>query len=183
MEQQYNFINKVYYSKKNRGKRRILLKAAFILCVLVILTGLITGESLSEAVASVGILLVIAASGLASEKKMIDGYKSIPVQLSLNDTEIQIHNMELDKEDGLGKREEIYKFQWKDIQEIDYSKELDSIQILGIGKMNLIRKNKSREKEYDVDKAYLYFSGIDSKEILEQIEKYYSKKIELVEIQ
>lgn len=180
MEQQYNFINKVYYSKKNRGKMRVLRKAAMILCLLVILTSLVEGYSLSEAIAPVGVLLIIAAGGLASEKKVIEGYKSVPVRLLLDDTGIQIHNLELDKEDGLGKREEIYKFQWKDIEEIAYSGELDSIQISGVGKMNLIRKNKSREKEYDVDKAYLYFSGIESKKILDQIESYYSKKIEIV---
>lgn len=165
-----NLINKVYVSRKQKSKRRTIFKISTSICLLFILISLIVGNGINASLAPVSLLLAVSLGGLATNKES-GIYKTCPCKIVFND-KIYISNQDLDREDSLGVRNEHISFEYKDIDEIQYSAELNSVRICGKGSKTIEWiSRQNREPKITLAKvAYIYLNDFNKSEIIEAFE-------------
>ena len=162
-----NLINKVYVSRKQKSKRRTLFKISTSICLLFILISLIVGKGINASLAPISLLLAVSLGGLATNKES-GIYKTCPCKILFND-KIYISNQDLDREDSLGVRNECISFEYKDVDEIEYSAELNSIRVCGKGSKTIewISRGNREPKTMPVKVAYIYLNDFNKAEIVE----------------
>lgn len=165
-----NLINKVYVSRKQKSKRRTIFKISTSICLFFILISLVVGKGINASLAPVSLLLAVSLGGLATNKESCI-YKTCPCKILFND-KLYISNQDLDREDSLGVRNEHISFEYKDVDEIQYSAELNSIRICGKGTKTIewISRKNQEPKIMLAKVAYIYLNDFNKSEIIEAFE-------------
>lgn len=169
---EYEILNKVFISGKQKSKRRTLFKIIISISFVFILISLIVGKEMIAAIAPVSLPLAVSFSGLAGYK--VQGvYKNCPCNIILGQ-ELIIENKELDREDSLGMRNEKFVINNNDIEEVQYSTELNSLKIVGNGKKEItwITRAARQPKHKSTRVAYIYLDNYNKKELLEVFKNY-----------
>lgn len=97
-----------------------LMKAALVLCVVVILLGLMTGHSLLAAISPVSVALAYLLLRVGSKKEQVV-HVPVECQIQLDEQLLQITYPHLDRRDGKGTRQEQWRFRPAQLKKVHCS--------------------------------------------------------------
>lgn len=176
------FINKVYISKKNRTPKQKLSLAGSVICIFILIVSFIQAGDNKINIIIVGMLAFLLSNSMSGTQN--GKYISVVSRLDLMNNTLRLMYFSIDREDGIGKRNEVITFNKEDISNIYYSYELNGIKIAGNGKREVEwtkTNGKDKKRRTDViNEVYIYFENLKKNDILQKIENELEKKIEYV---
>lgn len=176
------FINKVYIRKKSRTRKQIFSLVGSILCILILVSSFMLAGDIKINIAIAGMLAFLLSNSISGTGK--GKYISVVSRLDLVNDVLRLVYFSIDREDGIGKRNEVIEFSKENISNIYYSYELDGIKIVGNGKREVEwTKTNGKDKKRRIDvinEVYIYFENLEKNDILQKIENELEKKIEYV---
>ena len=167
------FYDKVFVNGRvQRPIIRVLMMFGIGGCIILFLLQII-GEGFSFGVLFKSMIPLVLFTGILSNTKSSDGYKSVATVLEYNKDGLTVIHEFIDRDDKMGKRREEVYIGFNDISKIEYSKPLKCFNIQGrpVETVKYLDKAKKRDfiKDYknkgEEKRTFIYVSDEDKRKI------------------
>lgn len=182
----YNIVNKVYMQgKKKNVIFRILLSVMSIILILLGIVQIIVGQ-ISITLVFQSILLPLVLASYARQRFIGGTYKSMALELTLEQHKLTLLYSSIDRDDGGGIRKETIVINSEDIEDIKYSEDIKSVKIVAKSQLTVEYRDHTKDnfyldyrKENKTDEYIIYLPFEQKEKILKDIQTYLEGKIVL----
>ena len=176
------FINKVYIRKKSRTAKQILSMIGSIICFLILVITVALGGDRTIDFSILAMFIFLLGNAMTGTNK--GKYISVVSELEMTDEKMLLTYVSIDREDGIGKRNEVMEFRTEEISNIYYSDELNSIKIEGNGirEIQCLEKkgNKKKKRSDYISEVYIYLDEVDKGTLIGRLKEITGKEIQYV---
>lgn len=176
------FINKVYIRKKSRTSKQILSMIGSIICFLILVITVALGGDRTIDFSILAMFIFLLGNAMTGTNK--GKYISVVSELEMTDEKMLLTYVSIDREDGIGKRNEVMEFQTEEISNIYFSDELNSIKIEGNGIREIQclekKENKKKKRSDYISEVYIYLDEVDKGTLIGRLKEITGKEIQYV---
>lgn len=159
MSQHFTCISMVHLRRRRPGA--LLMKLAWVLCLLVVLVGLLEGKGLIAAIAPVGVALAYLCVRVDAPSKET---AALPVstQVELTADELRVTRQDIDRQDNKGPYTEVIVFPFTSITRTTFYKQPNMIMFEGSGTRTVTYRSNAAPRSHELPRLDLYISDADS---------------------